>query len=173
MVDRVKGENNPGYQHGGKFSKWSKNFLHGYDEDAHREFNRNAKERMSSEENKKNSVFCREHYDSDEEYLAHQTKNLTFFVNKYGEEEGKKRFEAKTEKWMKTLSEKSEEEMNEINRKKISKANVSKAELELISTLKDHFPDIESQTVLNDGWKRFVYDIKLGNKKTLIKESFN
>jgi hypothetical protein len=100
MVDRVTGENNPGYQHGGKLSKWSKNFLHGYDEDAHKEFNKNAKERMSSEEAKKNSVFCREHYDSDEEYLSHQTKNLTFFVNKYGEEEGKKRYEAKTEKWL-------------------------------------------------------------------------
>lgn len=100
LIDRVKGENNPGYQHGGKLSKWSKNFINGYDEEAHKEFNRNAKERMLSEESKKNSIFCREHYDSDEEYLAHQSKNLDFFINKYGEEEGKKRYEAKTEKWL-------------------------------------------------------------------------
>lgn len=100
LIDKVKGEKNPGYQHGGKFSKWSKNFINGYDEEAHLENNLRQKERMSSEESKKKSIFCREHYDSDEEYLAHQSKNLDFFINKYGEVEGKKRYEAKTEKWL-------------------------------------------------------------------------
>ena len=100
LIDGVSGEKNPGYQHKGKLSKWSKNFKYGYDEKAHQEFNENQRERMLLPENREKSIFCREHYSSDEEYLFHQSKNLDFFQDKYGDEDGKKRHQEKTEKWL-------------------------------------------------------------------------
>lgn len=98
---KVQGENNPAYQHNGRLSAWSKNFKNGYDEQKHDEFKKNQSTRMK--ENpvvREKNTFCREFYSSDEDYLKAQTRDLNWFQNKYGEEEGEIRWKAKTEKWM-------------------------------------------------------------------------
>jgi len=95
----MKGENNPAYNHGGKYSKWSKNFIHGYDEESHMKFN--AEHSIRQTNNHKNH-FSRAHYSSDEKYSKAQTRDLDWFISKYGEEEGLIRYAAKTLKWMKS-----------------------------------------------------------------------
>jgi len=76
------GADNPGYQHGGKFSKWSKNYIHGYDEVAHKEF----KEKQSKcRTNNPTNHFSRAHYSSDAEYSKAQSRGLDYFIRKYGD----------------------------------------------------------------------------------------
>ena len=98
MRDRVSDDKNPAHNHGGRFSPWSKNFIYGYDEQRHSEFKSSQSELMK---NCKNNVFRRSFYNSEEEYSKAQTRDLNWFISKYGEEEGKIRHAAKIEKWMK------------------------------------------------------------------------
>lgn len=105
-----QGANNPGYQHGGKFSAWSVNFKNGYDANRHA-----AKNKQMSEQRKANPELYKSdlrywlaEHNGDEvlakaAYKLFQTRDLNFFVTKYGIEDGKKRHAAKTEKWMKSF----------------------------------------------------------------------
>lgn len=106
------GENNPGWKHNGKFSAWSKNFVNGYDKEKHDIQKKNSSDFMKSEEGKKTSIFHIEYWNekypddlekAKEEYTKSQTRDLRWFVEKYGEDEGKIRHLAKTEKWSKTF----------------------------------------------------------------------
>lgn len=165
----IMGENNPAYQHNGRFSAWSKNFKNGYDKQRHGEFKREQSDRMLlSPIARETNTFCREFYTSDEEYVKSQTRNLSWFQNKYGDEEGKKRWQDKTEKWLNTLSQKSEEELNDINRRKVKKSGCfySKQEKDLYYTLKQEFPMLTDQWCLkeNGSEKRFLYDMTLEKK---------
>lgn len=105
-----KGENNPAYNHGGKYSPFSKNFVKGYDEEWHN----NNKKQMSEKMKARNHLnkFSIEYWlietDGDEAkanelYSKHQTRDVSWFIEKYGEEEGLIRHKAKTEKWMKSF----------------------------------------------------------------------
>ena len=112
LCDLFKGENNPSFNHQGKFSKWSKNFIHGYNREAHLANNERHRLRMQTEEGRKTSPFCEEYYNTKEDYLKFQSKNLDFFISKYGEIEGLKRYQNKTEVWLKSF--------NKLNYSKIS-----------------------------------------------------
>ena len=97
-ADRVKGENNPGYQHGGALSPWSVNS--GRTSTEITESKKKAKANAEHHIKGTSNVFRRDHYKSDEEYISSQTRNLEWFVNKYGEEEGALQHQAKTDKWI-------------------------------------------------------------------------
>jgi hypothetical protein len=175
---KTSGENNPGYQHNGKFSVWSENFIHGYDEVKHEEFKQQQSERMkTSDTNVFGINYWLKETAGDEElakqlHSKSQTRDLNWFVNKWGEEEGKKRHQAKTEKWLNTLNSKSEEELNEINSKKVRKSACffSKAEKELLRELQGILgDDVRGSLSLcrNSAEQRkkfFVYDIHYKNK---------
>lgn len=105
-----KGENNPAYQHNGRLSAWSKNFVHGYDQERHKA---NKQRQSKFMKDYKDSVFKLSYWinytNGDEElakklYTKSQTRSLDWFINRYGEIEGKARYRAKTEKWLKSRS---------------------------------------------------------------------
>lgn len=104
--DNWKGENNPGYQHGGTLSPFSEKFVKGYDADWHEEQNKKHSERMSDSETNMFSInYWIKEADGDEElarklYGESQTRDLDFFTEKYGVEEGTIRHKQKTEKWL-------------------------------------------------------------------------
>ncbi len=168
------GSKNGAFNHRGKYSKWSKNFIKGYDEnwvknqsDKNSDFMKNG--------GRKTNKFILDYWiekcsgDADkakEEYIKSQTRDLDWFVKKYGEEEGLTRHAAKTEKWLNTLNQKSVEEKNEINRKKVSTKgkSISKNENILYQKLKEKFHLLESQFALNDEKRSYIYDIRLGDK---------
>lgn len=109
-IQNRMGDKNPAYNHGGKYSPWSKNFIHGYDKARHDAKNRHQKEMRASspEKFKSNIEYWLSHCDGDEyaakaAYKKFQTRDLAFFVEKYGEEEGIARHAAKTEKWIKSF----------------------------------------------------------------------
>jgi len=111
LRDKVRGEKNGAYQHGGKFSPWSKN-CEKYDEARHQQFIKDQTERMRSEEGKRTNPFFLEYwidiFEGDEElakeaYIKSQTRDLQWFTEKYGADEGARRHKAKTEKWAKSF----------------------------------------------------------------------
>jgi len=108
-IHRMSGSGNPGWQHGGKLSAWSPNFIHGYDKERHEEFKESRREELKDPANRVHSPFFLEHwieqFDGDvelakEAYTISQTRDLNWFINKFGEEEGRKRHAEKTEKWL-------------------------------------------------------------------------
>lgn len=173
VKELYKGENNPGFDHGGRLSKLSKNFIHGYDAEWHAEFlKNNAAVRQEHPEKFINNVsYWINAANGDvalgtEQYRKFQTRDLEFFVNRYGAEEGAKRHREKTQKWLKTLSEKPQEEIDRINSlKAASIGNRSTAEKEIEAVLIANGFDVEIQKLIkrdDGGW--FSYDICVNNK---------
>jgi len=93
---RMRGENNPGYQHGGKLSPWSKKSKF-YNEESHKSAINNSQEGIE-----KNSPVRRGFYKTDDEFNAAQKRDVAFFIDKYGVEEGSKRHQEKTNKWIRS-----------------------------------------------------------------------
>lgn len=168
--DILKGENNPGYNHGGKLSSWSK----------HSKYHTLDQIECSKQKAKENRVGKTPNYleywikkcDGDvdlakKKYSKHQSNGLTKMIELYGEEEGTKRWVDRQERWLATLDAKSDEEKSEINRKKLSVGYfISKLEQELVFELKKEFSNIEEQFYIKDKkLKRgFSFDCKLDNK---------
>lgn len=134
ICDNTKGENNPAYNHGGKYSKWSKNFIYGYDADAHKTFAKNHSLRRNDSAQKykyKNNIeYWVKQCDGAIEkakiaYTNYQKRDLVFFIKKYGEEEGQKRHLQKIEKWSTSFK----------------KCNFSKISQELFDGIMRHLDD--------------------------------
>lgn len=108
LKDKVTGENNPGFNHQGKYSKFSKNFIHGYDKEWHNNHNEQNKlnRKKHPERYINNLEYWMEKANSIEEakelHKKFQTRDLAFFIDKYGEELGKQKHLTKTEKWLKS-----------------------------------------------------------------------
>lgn len=175
---RSQGANNPAYQHGGKYSPWSKKFVRGYDAERHQQKNQQQSElRKQKPHLFKNCIeYWLEQANGDHElakqmHLQYQRRDLKYFVDKYGEQEGKQRHSQKIQRWQDTLQSKPLEEQLEINKRKVKKSGCffSKAEKELFEELKTHFSRLEDQFALcrnADSKKKkfFLYDMKLDNK---------
>lgn len=167
--DRVTGENNPSFNHGGKYSPWSeKSIVHSKEQI--KQSKRKAKLNHTSIRTIKYWTGLGYTQEQAIERLGKfQARDLDFFINKYGEEEGYKKWQHKKDKWLKTLSEKTDEEKRAINRKKLYKnGSVSKGEKELFNQLcsKTGLPLI-SQLVLNrydDLTKIYSFDICFQDK---------
>lgn len=157
------GSGNPAFGHDGALSPWSERFVRGYDADRHAAF-----KVAQSEFQKTNAsnTFRREFYDTDEAYSSSQTRDLAYFVRRYGADEGHSRHALKTKRWISALSAKSEDELNDINSRKIRKSACfySKAEKDILSELSKTFDDVGFAKSLLSPFtgKRYVYDIHRG-----------
>lgn len=112
---RMSGSNNPGYQHGGRNSPFSKKFIK-YENLSEEEKEEKLKEtyRRTEESRKENfsHTTTLEYYmynkgmtrEEAEEALSERqaTKDLVKLIEKYGEEEGKRRHREITKKWYKS-----------------------------------------------------------------------
>lgn len=111
-ISRMKGSGNPGWKHGGRLSAWSENFIHGYDEERHEKFNETRRSELKDPNNRKHSPFFLEYWieqcngDLDKAKAAYsksQTRDLDWFINKFGEDEGRRRHAEKHENGLKIL----------------------------------------------------------------------
>jgi G:T-mismatch repair DNA endonuclease (very short patch repair protein) len=87
-------------------------------------------------------------------------------IEKYGEKEGLKKWEKRQEKWQETLNNKSQEEINEINKKRISNGfSISKNEIKIFNFLiQQGFQLQHSQTIKNKNNQRYIVDFVFKNK---------
>lgn len=107
VSERFIGENNPAYNHGGKYSPFSQHFIHGYDENWHKEIIEKNRQHMLENPGQFQFEYYLDQANGDQQlaeklYYEHQAKTLDYFISKYGEEEGKRRYKEKTERWMKS-----------------------------------------------------------------------
>lgn len=167
-AERVSGDKNPFYNHGGKLSPFSKK-SHFYNADLSKKIN----DKLSIEKNRTTNLeyWLNKGYDIDEakEKLTNRQRTFTKekCVLKYGDSKGKEIWKRRQDKWQETLNNKPEDERARINSLKCGKGYaVSKSEKELIKLLSELFPSIESgySIFYDNGKKYYVYDIRLGNK---------
>ena len=91
------------------------------------------------------------------------TFSLKKCIKQYGEDEGTEIWKQRQENWQNTLKSKPQEEIERINRSKISHGcNISKNEYKIINELKMYFSSITHQFTIYP--KRYVYDFKINNK---------
>ena len=122
--------NNPGKDHGGKLSAWSKNFIKyqngekDYEENFEiiREKSKKTKKEHPENENTKIAYYLSRGYSQEEAELEltkrQGTRRLERFIKTWGVEEGKARYENCIKKWLETLENKPQEEKNDINSRK-------------------------------------------------------
>jgi len=135
---------------------------------------KNASERMkTSTTNPLTLSYWINLYDGDEikakdAHSKAQTRDLAYFVEKYGEQKGKEKHQNKVDSWMYSFFNKTEEEMQDILKRQINNSYKSNSNLEkeIFKQLKEIFPNIESQLVIKKttGKGRYVYDCYLGKK---------
>lgn len=169
--DRVRGSNNPGFQHGGKLSPFSKNFVKGdITEQTKKKAQQTRKEHPERQQTKIEYYLLKT--DGDMEKAIEMLKErqavgrLSKFIERYGEVEGKKRWEERQEKWMNTLNSKSPEEMADINRRKIWKKGCqSSLEKDIFENLHSHISELKQQLYLSNSFSSwYVYDLYYKNK---------
>lgn len=121
--------NNPGYQHDGSLSPFSKDFI-GYkglsSEDKEKSVRKATKHGTPGRTSNQKEYWLKYGYSLEEaeEMVAERqrTFSLEKCVKRYGEEEGRKRFNERQQKWQKTLNSKPLEEIIRINRAKFLNA---------------------------------------------------
>lgn len=130
-ANRVLGENNPGYNHGGKFSPFSKKFVK-YSDLGEEEIKQNIdavteKARTTIEETPENKPTRIEYYlsrglNEEEARKALAERQSTFSLEKcierHGEEEGHRVWRDRQDKWQASLNNLPEDQKYEILRKK-------------------------------------------------------
>lgn len=137
--DRVKGDKNPGFQHGGKLSPFSKNFVGYSDVDNAEEIIKQTieKKKKTVEDNPQNQptrieYWLAQGYSETEAIVKLGERQSTFTkakcIEKHGEVEGLKVWQSRQDKWTTSYYDKTEEEINDINRRKSSNFNYKTAE---------------------------------------------
>lgn len=143
--NNYSGENNPGYQHNGKFSPYSKKFIK-YDdvddvESIRKEVFKKARKTCqdNNNDNTQLSYYLARGYDDVEARKMLNKRQTTFSkkrcIERHGEEKGLRVWQERQDKWQDTLTSKSQEEIDDINRRKFSGGGHSKISQELFNKL--------------------------------------
>lgn len=168
--ENKSGKNNPGYQHNGKCSPWSKNSQYHTEEQILQ-----SKEKAIKNSKGKTSVnfsYWLAKCNGDvklakEKHYERQSNGLTKMIKLYGHSVGFEKWKNRQIRWQNSLNSKSAEEKAEINRKKLSVGYfISNKELFIFEELKNHFSDLETQFYLRDEFlnRGFSFDFRLNNK---------
>lgn len=134
MSDRVKGSNNPGYQHGGKLSPFSTKFV-GYAELTEEDKSKAALDMSATAHSNIKFHTCQIEYyldkgmsQEDAEYALHkrqQTFTLEKCIERHGPIEGQIVWQDRQDRWMATLDSKTDAEKDAINMSKSTRVNYS------------------------------------------------
>lgn len=116
-INKVKGEKNPWHNHNGKYSPFKKGSVN-YNSDAIKKAADNRRYNTRIE------YYLNKGYTQEESELLLKERQTTFSlekcIEKYGEELGVEIFNNRQEKWQNTLKSKTQEEIDDINKRKSS-----------------------------------------------------
>ena len=166
------GKDNPAYQHGGKFSPFSKKFIHADKVDIEAIKEKAVQSKRDHPENNTTRIeywikFTDGDVEKAKQLLAERqiTFSLEKCIKKYGKEKGLERWRERQEKWIKSLCSKSDEEKTRIVKLKTTSGN-STLEDTIYQNLCDEFGknNIERQFVLIQNKNTWTYDFLLYNK---------
>ena len=132
LSERVKGDKNPAYQHGGKLSAFSKNFIKyeglsdtEIDEKIDKVCKTNSISMTNNDNCQTNINYWLKHGYNEEEAKEKLSFRQTTFslekcIEKYGVEAGTKRWQERQKKWQDNIKSKPLEELERINRAKMN-----------------------------------------------------
>jgi len=150
--DKLKGKNNPAYNHGGKYSPFSKNFIkYNGMSDKKKEQVINELQKVSGSnaiKNQKSSnqigYWLKQGYTDEESKQKVSERQSTFSkkkcVKRYGKE-GLKIWKDRQEQWQNTLKSKPKEEIERINKAKMFKRSYSQISQKLFWKIYDNIKD--------------------------------
>ena len=127
--ESVRGDKNPAYQHGGKYSPFSKKFIHFTDDKYIEDLVITAtKTRMDNNNVSANvDYYLSRGYSEEESLQLLKTRQTTFSlricIEKYGEIEGTAVWKDRQDRWQNTIMSKSADELSDINKRKSTKIN--------------------------------------------------
>lgn len=129
--ERVSGDKNPAYQHGGTLSPWSdKSTKHSKTiiESARKKANENSlKNPMNATRQTQLSSYIERGFTEEEAITMRSERQTTFSLEKciarFGDDEGTRVWKERQDKWQNTLDSKSYDEKAEINRRKSTQIN--------------------------------------------------
>lgn len=129
LRNKLKGVNNPAFNHGGRLSPFSKKFVnYTSDEDIEKIKAAAVQTKIDNNTNPLTLIYytSKGYSESEAQELLiyrQSTFSLEKCISKYGAEVGLKRWSDRQEKWLNTLNTKTPEEIAGINRKKSTKIN--------------------------------------------------
>lgn len=174
LRDKMKGSGNPGYQHGGKLSPFSKKFVnYTSDKDIASLKEQAVKTKVLNNSNPLTlTYYTAKGYTKEEAEQLIVNRQTTFSldkcIEKHGEEAGKAIWQQRQDKWMAAMNSKTDEEIAKINKKKIYRNGMSsKQEKQLVEMIRNAGVDIETQHIIKrqDIKNRYYsYDIFYNNK---------
>lgn len=141
--NRVRGKNNPAYNHGGKLSPWSEKSEF-YSEEAKQKAAENRSYTTHLEYYTNNGMS----EDEAKEALSERqrTFSLEKCIEKYGKVQGVEIWKRRQQKWLAALDSKSDQEKAEINKKKHYKNGASsRGEKQLTELIEQFYPAIVKQ----------------------------
>jgi len=167
----MQGEKNPGYQHGGTLSPFSKKSLYHNEE---KRLQAKLKKEQSVKNHPENQTTTLEYwlnkgFSLEEAKLLQSERQKTFSkeicITKHGIEKGLKIWNERQIKWQETLNNKSDEEKARINRLKVTNGiSISKAEKEIFEILNNKIKIEKQFTLYYENKRYFIYDLKFNNK---------
>lgn len=170
-AERVTGDKNPGYQHGGALSAWSLKSKHHSPVEITA-----AKQKAKDNRTPDKRPICKEYwmakgFTEAQSIIKVSERQTTFSldicIEKHGEEAGKKVFNERQAKWLATLNSKTDEELAIINEKKAwSGGATSNVEKRLQQDIVSNIPLTETNVQV---YKNINVDIRY---KTKIIELF-
>lgn len=167
--EKLKGENNPAYNHGGRFSPFSKKYMHYSelsDEEKTVKITALQKQVVTSLKENQNmpsqiGYWLKQGCTEDEAKQNVSKRQITFSLNKcverHGDVEGQRVWKNRQDKWQNTLKSKSPEEIERINKAKMGGKGYSKISQKLFWPIYN-----EIQNKYND-----IYFAQLGKDKNI------
>jgi hypothetical protein len=168
-------DTNPLKGHGGKYSPFSKRFIH-YDESTAKDKITNLKKTaIKNRTERRNDTTTIEYYEKrgmsyNDAVEARSSRQRAFSkkicIEKHGFDKGIEIWRARQERWLNTMFSKTPEEQAIINKKRLqTNGSISKIEQRFVGLLKEHFDHVETQFVISKlDKKHFLkYDVKIGN----------
>ena len=157
--DRVFGDKNPGWQHGGKFSALSANFIHANTTDKAAVIEKISKSNKENGNNDCTMVYWKNQGFTEEQATEKLSERQTTFsldicIKKHGLKEGTKKWNDRQEKWQTSINCKSKEELERITRAKMCDGRgYSKISqtlfVKLYKIIKDEYPSPHFATINN------------------------
>lgn len=171
LCDKIKGENNPGYQHGGKLSPWSKKSEYHSEEfvvQCQKEAVQKGIMNGNSAGTTKIDFYLNQGMSLEDATKALSNRQTTFSlekcIEKYGTLIGVSVWQERQNKWQDNINSKPDEERQRINSLKVGRgAAVSKPEKELFAEISKEISGLKSQFQIKTSkntW--FMYDIQYG-----------
>lgn len=192
----TSGEDNPGYQHGGKFSALSDKFIHTSTTNKQEVLEKISKSNRENGNNNTTTEFwIKQGFTPEEAKLKIAERQSTFSLEKciakHGEEKGRDIWNKRQEKWQNNLNSKPPEEIERITRAKMMNGlGYSKMSQELFwrvyELVREQYEDIYFATLgennekldhgvsskeyfyISPSGKKFFFDFLLKSKKLII-----